>query len=367
MVMDSLRYWVTAVPRRRLSLRPRRRRSAASRTASIPARASSTRCAQDPVLAAREADLRALGHRSGRLPARPLHPPGFAEWNDRFRDAMRALLARRSRARAASSRRGVAGSSDLFDRRARRPWASVNYAASHDGFTLRRRGELRRDAQRGERRGQSRRPRRQLSANWGVEGPTDDPAISATRAPRAARAARDRVLLARHADAARRRRVRPHPARQQQCLLPGQRDLLARLEAGRNAAGAGAHRLCGAAHRAAARESGAALPPFPARQGRARARDSRHRLVRHAWRDHLERILEQSGEAPVRAAPRLAERRRNRSDPDLVSQSEREDRVFRLPDAEPSDAPAARQRRARQAGERHRGRARSRSRRAAPC
>ena len=75
----------------------------------------------------------------------------------------------------------LAGSSDLFDRRARRPWASVNYAASHDGYTLadvvsyvekhnEANGEDNRDGH-GE----------NYSANWGVEGPTDDPAIHETR------------------------------------------------------------------------------------------------------------------------------------------------------------------------------------------
>ena len=46
MVMDSLRYWVDVLPCRRLPLRPRRDAGPRGRTASIPARASSTRCAR---------------------------------------------------------------------------------------------------------------------------------------------------------------------------------------------------------------------------------------------------------------------------------------------------------------------------------
>ena len=46
-----------------------------------------------------------------------------------------AVLARRCRRTPEFAAR-LAGSGDLFDRHARRPWASINYAASHDGFTL---------------------------------------------------------------------------------------------------------------------------------------------------------------------------------------------------------------------------------------
>jgi isoamylase len=76
----------------------------------------------------------------------------------------------------------LTGSAELFDRRRRRPWASVNYVASHDGFTLRdlvsyeerhnwANGEDNRDGH-----------AENFSRNWGVEGDTDDPAIRATRA-----------------------------------------------------------------------------------------------------------------------------------------------------------------------------------------
>jgi isoamylase len=65
-------------------------------------------------------------------------PVGWAEWNDRFRDAVRAsqnklgivpvtpgMLATR-----------FAGSDDLFRDNGRQPWNSVNYVICHDGFTL---------------------------------------------------------------------------------------------------------------------------------------------------------------------------------------------------------------------------------------
>ena len=98
------------------------------------------------------------------------------------------------------------------------PWpTSVSYAAA---------------PQRGQRRGQQGRPSPRTTRPTGASrGRPTIPAILDTRGARAARAARHAVPVAGHADAAGGRRVRPHAARQQQRLLPGQRDLLARLEA----------------------------------------------------------------------------------------------------------------------------------------
>ena len=131
------------------------------------------------------------------------HPPGFAEWNDRFRDGIRRFW------------RGDAGQRARFRRRASPARATCSTAARagrgrrsttsprHDGFTL---ADVVSYAERhNEANGEDNRDGHgeNYSANWGVEGPTDDPAIIETRAARAARAARDGVLLARHADAAR--------------------------------------------------------------------------------------------------------------------------------------------------------------------
>jgi glycogen operon protein len=109
------------------------------------------------------------------------HPPGFAEWNDRYRDSIRRYARGDAGQRPEVAAR-LTGSGDLFERRRRRTWASINFVASHDGFPLhdivsyvRRHndanGEDGRDGH-GE----------NFSANWGIEGPTDDPAICALRA-----------------------------------------------------------------------------------------------------------------------------------------------------------------------------------------
>ena len=57
------------------------------------------------------------------------HPPGFAEWNDRFRDGVRRYWRGDAGQRADFAAR-LAGSADFFDKQARRPWASINYAAA---------------------------------------------------------------------------------------------------------------------------------------------------------------------------------------------------------------------------------------------
>jgi glycogen operon protein len=108
------------------------------------------------------------------------HPPGFGEWNDKFRDTTRKFWRGDSGMRPEFANR-IAGSADLFDRRARRPWASVNFVTAHDGQPLRdvvSYEEKHNEAnQEGNRDGHS----ENYSRNWGVEGPTDDPAIEEMR------------------------------------------------------------------------------------------------------------------------------------------------------------------------------------------
>ena len=108
------------------------------------------------------------------------HPPGMAEWNDKFRDDVRRFWRGDSGVRGALAAR-LQGSADLFDHQGRRPWASVNFITAHDGFTLQdwvsyekkyndANGEHNRDG-----------TDNNLSKNWGVEGPADDVLIRATR------------------------------------------------------------------------------------------------------------------------------------------------------------------------------------------
>lgn len=108
------------------------------------------------------------------------HPPGFAEWNDKFRDSMRRFWRGDSGLRPEFANR-IAGSADLFDRRARRPWASVNFVTAHDGYTLA--DLVTYEQKHNEANGEDNRDGHDenYSCNWGVEGPTDDPEIQDVR------------------------------------------------------------------------------------------------------------------------------------------------------------------------------------------
>ena len=130
MVMDSLRYWVTSfhVDGFRFDLGVTLGREAHG---SIPVPAFDA-LRQDPVHP-READLRALGPRPGRLPARP-SPAGLRRMERPLPRQLQAFLARR-RGRAPDFAARLAGSSDLFDA-GRRPWARSTTSPRHDGFTL---------------------------------------------------------------------------------------------------------------------------------------------------------------------------------------------------------------------------------------
>ncbi|HEY8610884.1 MAG TPA: glycogen debranching protein GlgX, partial [Roseomonas sp.] len=108
------------------------------------------------------------------------HPPGFAEWNDKFRDGVRRFWKGDEGMRSDLAAR-LTGSAELFDRRRRQPWASVNYVSSHDGSTLY--DIVSYDRRHNEANGEDNRDghSENYSHNWGVEGETDDPEIIETR------------------------------------------------------------------------------------------------------------------------------------------------------------------------------------------
>src|SRR5436305_2191285 len=62
-------------------------------------------------------------------------PPGWAEWNDKFRDTVRSYWKGDAGKQAAMATR-LSASADSFARRGRKAWASVNFITAHDGFTL---------------------------------------------------------------------------------------------------------------------------------------------------------------------------------------------------------------------------------------
>ena len=178
MVTDSLRYWVTEmhVDGFRFDLAPvlaRERYEVDPRGGFLDA------VHQDPVLSrvkliAEPWDIGEDGYQVGRF------PPLWSEWNDRFRDTVRGFWNTPSGPVADMGYR-LTGSSDLFKDTGRGPVASINFIAAHDGFTLRdlvSYNEKHNDAN-GENSNDGHD--HNLSANYGAEGPTDDPDINAIR------------------------------------------------------------------------------------------------------------------------------------------------------------------------------------------
>jgi glycogen operon protein len=107
-------------------------------------------------------------------------PPGWAEWNDKFRDTARAFWKGDDGQMGALASR-LTGSADVFGRRGRKPWASVNFVTAHDGFTLA--DLVSYNDKHNEANGEGNRDghSHNLSWNCGAEGPTDDAQINALR------------------------------------------------------------------------------------------------------------------------------------------------------------------------------------------
>jgi isoamylase len=178
MVMDSLRYWVECyhVDGFRFDLGTILGREPAGFD---PGSGFFDAVRQDPVLSrvkliSEPWDIGPGGYQVGN------HPPGFGEWNDRFRDGVRQFWNGTSDMRGDIGAR-LSGSGDLFDHGRRRPTASINFLASHDGFTLHDlvTFEQRHNEANGENGADGHSNNH--SRNWGKEGETKDPKINATR------------------------------------------------------------------------------------------------------------------------------------------------------------------------------------------
>lgn len=178
LVMDSLRYWVEEVHvdgfRFDLAVALSRDRHAFNERSSFL-----MAVAQDPVLSrvkliAEPWDLGEGGYQVGGF------PPGWSEWNGRYRDTVRDLWSGAEGALAPFARR-LSGSADLYPP-ARGPGASVNLVTSHDGFTLR--DLVSYDRKHNEENGEGNRDGESHNRSWncGVEGETDDAAVLALRA-----------------------------------------------------------------------------------------------------------------------------------------------------------------------------------------
>jgi glycogen operon protein len=174
LVVDSLRYWVTEmhVDGFRFDLASTLARDS---PAFDPRSNFFAVLRQDPVLSPRLLiaepwDLGDTGYQVGGFPA------GWAEWNDQYRDTMRAYWKGDGGLIGDFARR-LTGSSDLFGHNERGPCASVNFVTAHDGFSLN--DLVSYNEKHNEANGEDNRDghTNNLSWNHGVEGPTDDPDI----------------------------------------------------------------------------------------------------------------------------------------------------------------------------------------------
>ena len=109
-------------------------------------------------------------------------PPGWAEWNDKFRDTVRDFWRRKAPASAIAPR--LCASGDIFNHRGRKPWACINFITAHDGFTLN--DLVSYDDKHNEANGEDNKDGQADNHSWnsGAEGPTDDDEVNALRGRR---------------------------------------------------------------------------------------------------------------------------------------------------------------------------------------
>ena len=171
MVMDSLRYWVNEMHvdgfRFDLAVTLGREVYGYDRGGGF-----FDAIRQDPAMSrvkiiAEPWDIGPGGYQLGGFPA------GTAEWNDRFRDTVRRFWCGHD-GMLGQLAPNLLASSDLFEHDCRRPWASVNYVASHDGFPLA--DLVSYNDRHNEANGEDNRDGHpsNFSYNHGVEGPTDN-------------------------------------------------------------------------------------------------------------------------------------------------------------------------------------------------
>jgi len=106
-------------------------------------------------------------------------PPGWAEWNDKFRDTVRDFW--RGEATPAALAPRLCGSPEEFQHRGRQPWASVNFITAHDGFTLN--DQVTYNDRHNEANGEDNKDGHSHNRSWnhGEEGPTEDAAVNGLR------------------------------------------------------------------------------------------------------------------------------------------------------------------------------------------
>ncbi|MDA8326961.1 MAG: glycogen debranching protein GlgX [Nitrospiraceae bacterium] len=178
LIMDSLRYWVLEmhVDGFRFDLA-----SALARQLHTVDRLSAffDIIHQDPVLSqvkliAEPWDLGEGGYQVGNFPVL------WTEWNGEYRNAVRRYW-RGDDGQISSFAYRIAGSSDLYEKTGRSPYASINFVTAHDGFTLLDLVSYNR--KHNEANGEENRDGTNENFSWNcdVKGPTNNPNIQELR------------------------------------------------------------------------------------------------------------------------------------------------------------------------------------------
>ncbi|WP_126174648.1 glycogen debranching protein GlgX, partial [Altericroceibacterium xinjiangense] len=133
---------------------------------------------QDPTLAtvkliAEPWDIGPGGYQVGSF------PPGWAEWNDKYRDTVRDFW--RGEANVAELAPRLCASPQEYNHSGRRSWACVNFITAHDGFTLN--DVVSYDGKHNDANGEDGKDGSDDNRSWncGVEGETDDAEVLALR------------------------------------------------------------------------------------------------------------------------------------------------------------------------------------------
>jgi isoamylase len=178
LVMDSLRYWVREmrVDGFRFDLASALVRDHNGVSMTHPFFEA---IHQDPVLSrvkliAEPWDVGEGGYQVGNFPVI------WSEWNGKYRDALRSYW-KGDEGKIGEVAYRLTGSPDLYQHDGRRPYASVNFVTSHDGFTLN--DLVSYNEKHNEANGENNADGDNNNQSWncGAEGPTDDPEVNALR------------------------------------------------------------------------------------------------------------------------------------------------------------------------------------------
>jgi len=178
-IMDCLRYWVTEmhVDGFRFDLGSILGRDQNGRIMENPP--TLEQIAEDPIL--NSTKIIAEAWDAGGAYQVGWFPGGrWAEWNDLYRDNVRKFWRGDPKETRYLATR-IAGSSDLYLRDGRKPFHSINFITSHDGFTMKDLVSYnnKHNVDNGEENWDG--SNNNLSYNYGAEGPTKDPVVSVIR------------------------------------------------------------------------------------------------------------------------------------------------------------------------------------------